>query len=104
MADFTWSFPCYVVGKICERGLAFAAPDKRIAIFTDSDLAQRFKDDLHGDDPSFVILPVQSPVILSGFLASVSGDYVGVAVDPDRQKTRAFGFPQVLQSLSREDS
>lgn len=93
-----------MLAKITERGIAFAAPDQRIAVFTDDDLAGRFKQDLHADDSSFVILPIPSARVLSGFFSFVSDDYIGIAVDPDQQKTIVFGFPGAIDALSRQDS
>jgi hypothetical protein len=103
MSDFAWTFPCYVLAKISEHGVAFASPDNRIGVFTDIDLAERFKHSQHQDDASFVIMPILSAPILCAFLQFVSGDYRGVAVDPDHQKMLAFGFPQALRSLLSQD-
>ena len=102
MSDFVWSFPCYVMIGANENGLAFAAPDGDLAVFTDIDLALTYCKMIH---PTFSPVALGTRAIAFGFLRFVSKQFTHVRIDPNPDPQRySFRMPlgNALESLRLE--
>jgi len=102
MSDFVWSFPSYVMIGANEKGLAFAAPDGDLAVFTDSDLALSYCETIH---PTFSPVALGTREIAAGFIRFVSNQFTHVRIDPNPDPQRysfRMSIHNALESLRLE--
>jgi hypothetical protein len=118
-SDFAWTFPVYILARnyqmdpatesvIFDENIRFITPEafpngpRAIALFTDADLGEDFRD--QGQDISGVdLLPFHSPAALRGFLARAMSDYQVAVVDLNRKTRRCtpFTLAEVISEMDR---
>jgi hypothetical protein len=116
LGEFIWTFPVCVLatnftrdpdrGVLLDDNILFAAPEvevgvQALAVFTDLDLAERFRDkNLHRD--SLEVLPL-SPKMFVKVLRRARGRYKNVVVDPNYSIRigRLIDFEDVLSGMEQ---
>jgi hypothetical protein len=97
--DFAWTFPLYALIAAGKMGICFAAPDNQLALFTDSDAAERFRDQYQ---EGFILLPLPKEIAV-GFLKSLSDTFHGTMIDHNTDWGFYCKLETVLRLLSRTD-
>ena len=116
---YVWTFPCYILardvgidpesdGPAFDESSRFIAPEREsggeriIAIFTDLDLAERYRDDC---SVSVDCVRFSSPSQLISFLELARATYQHVAVDLNRQTrhSRLFSIDELIYELGQAD-
>lgn len=118
-SEFLWTMPCYILATnftrnpetgdvVFDDNIRIVAPEKspggekRIAIFTDSHLAQEY---LEQSDPALnlSVLEFRSPVPLKSFLENAQHHHQYVVVDLNRKTRigRNFLIQELLPELDR---
>ena len=114
---FVWTFPCYILaigvdpssrGPAFDQSSRFITPElepggeRVVAIFTDLDLAERFRDD---SSASVDCVKFSSPSQLISFLELARVDYQHVAVDPTHQlgRVRLMLIEELVYELGQAD-
>lgn len=97
-SDFVWTFPCYILADNVESnaeemrlasGSRIVAPrvtgaDPHIAIFTDLDLAENFREQVPAAFQKGCI-EVSGPLQLKSLIGSLSGSFRHAVIDPNPQ-------------------